>query len=370
MWDSLAPEEDLAPEEARDLEALLSGWAADPGRQPAAVVLAALRAAPAPGELDGEAPTLTAFRLFVLPERNWPAQQGEEASLVPEALARLDPPSVPPVTDVPPPALLPPSVPLPPPAPLPAPAPLPPPGSLTALVNGSPVNPLAPASVARGPLAMTRPLTMTGPPPGPRHRRRRGSWRGHGPAALLGAGSVAVGLVVLLCLLLIPGGGSAGREPETGNGLASASGTGAKPQLQGTGSSEPSPSKSASRSPAARPGTSTGPDSPAALCHQYVAFFGQYGSPDSRQAAMRILKQLGAHLGGQANVAAYCFSVINPGAANPWGANPGSVNPGPVNPGQWPPQPGEGQLPGGGQVDRGGFGPGFHKAGLPDGAGS
>lgn len=353
MSDSLAPDEDLAPEEARDLESLLSGRAGVPGRQSAAAVLAALRAAPAPGELDGEAAALTAFRLFVLPEGDWPTRWGDEAVPVPEALAGLDPPSVLPVPDVPP------------------PAPLSAPVSLTATTHGlGPASGPAPARGTPSPLTVTRPLTVMPPlpqtrsPAGPRHRRSRRVGRGRPPAALLGAGSVAAVLVVVLCLLLIPGGGPTGHGPGAASETAStsASGTGAKPQLQGDGASERSPSPAASRSPASQPHTTTGPDSPAALCRQYVALFGHYGLPAGRESAMRIFEQLSADLGGREKVAVYCFSVIDPGEAHPGPVSPWPVSPGPANPDQWQPLPGEGQPPGGGSVSHGGFGPGSRKA--------
>jgi hypothetical protein len=275
MSDTLAPDEDLAPEEARDLEALLSGRVAVPGGQPVAAVLSALRAVPAPGELDGEAAALAAFRLFVLPEGNWPAPAA--------------------------------------------------PGPLTV------TRPLTESS----PLTLTRPLTVTPLPSGARHRRSRGSWPGRRPAALLGAGAVAAGVVALLCLLLIPGGGP-GRGPDiaAGNGPASASGTTAKPQLQGSGASEPLPSPAASRPAAGQSAAATGPHSPAALCRQYLALLGHLGSPGSRDAAKEILRQLSAELGGRGKATAYCLTVTDPGRANPGEASPGPVNWGQMDPGQ------------------------------------
>jgi hypothetical protein len=72
MPDSQLPIQGLASQPERDLDALLSGEAGYPTvvLGPVAGVLAALRAAPAPDELDGEAAARAAFRLFMLPEAN------------------------------------------------------------------------------------------------------------------------------------------------------------------------------------------------------------------------------------------------------------------------------------------------------------
>ena len=70
MPDSQPPIQGPASQRERDLDALLSGAAGYPTvvLGPVAGVLAALRAAPAPDELDGEAAARAAFRLFMLPE--------------------------------------------------------------------------------------------------------------------------------------------------------------------------------------------------------------------------------------------------------------------------------------------------------------
>jgi hypothetical protein len=69
MPDSQLPIQGPASPRERDLDALLSGKAGYPAvvLGPVAGVLAALRAAPAPDELDGEAAARAAFRRFVLP---------------------------------------------------------------------------------------------------------------------------------------------------------------------------------------------------------------------------------------------------------------------------------------------------------------
>lgn len=70
MPDSLPPIQGPASQPERDLDALLSGEAGYPTvvLGPVAGALAALRAAPSPDELDGEAAARAAFRLFMRPE--------------------------------------------------------------------------------------------------------------------------------------------------------------------------------------------------------------------------------------------------------------------------------------------------------------
>ena len=69
MPDSMLPIQGPASQRERDLDVLLSGAAGYPAvvLGPVADALAALCAAPAPSELDGEAAARAAFRLFVLP---------------------------------------------------------------------------------------------------------------------------------------------------------------------------------------------------------------------------------------------------------------------------------------------------------------
>jgi hypothetical protein len=69
MPDSLLPIQGPASQRERDLDALLSGEAGYPVvvLGPVAGALAALRAAPAPDELDGEAAARAAFRLYMRP---------------------------------------------------------------------------------------------------------------------------------------------------------------------------------------------------------------------------------------------------------------------------------------------------------------
>jgi hypothetical protein len=89
MSDSASPDEGLAPEQERDLEALLSGpvGTVPGGRRQVRAALTALRAGPRPGELNGEAAAMAAFRLFVLPEGNWPPRTGDE-TVAPSAARR------------------------------------------------------------------------------------------------------------------------------------------------------------------------------------------------------------------------------------------------------------------------------------------
>jgi hypothetical protein len=85
------PARGQAPIEERDLDdAMLSGDTArvPAARQPATAVMAALRAAPAPGELNGEAAARAAYRLFVLPESSWQAKAAADPLIAPEAVGR------------------------------------------------------------------------------------------------------------------------------------------------------------------------------------------------------------------------------------------------------------------------------------------
>jgi hypothetical protein len=91
MSDNQPPVRGQAPLEERDLDdAVLSGDTArvPAARQPAAAVMAALRAAPAPGELNGEAAARAAYRLFVLPESGWPSRSVADPLITAEAVGR------------------------------------------------------------------------------------------------------------------------------------------------------------------------------------------------------------------------------------------------------------------------------------------
>jgi hypothetical protein len=77
MSDNQPPSRGQVLHEQRDLdEAVLSGDTArvPASRRAAAVAMAALRSAPAPSELNGEAAARAAYRLFVLPDGGWPAR--------------------------------------------------------------------------------------------------------------------------------------------------------------------------------------------------------------------------------------------------------------------------------------------------------
>jgi hypothetical protein len=82
MSDSLPPVLGSVPAEEHDLDALLSGGTVrvlGPLR-PVAGVMAALRAAPGSGELDGEASARAAFRMFMLSEAGDTAASGRAAT--------------------------------------------------------------------------------------------------------------------------------------------------------------------------------------------------------------------------------------------------------------------------------------------------
>jgi hypothetical protein len=89
MSDSLPPRPGSVPAEEHDLDALLSGETARvPGPlPPVAVVMAALRAAPRAGELDGETAARAAYRRVLLPDQGWPAPGGTATMLLPLASA-------------------------------------------------------------------------------------------------------------------------------------------------------------------------------------------------------------------------------------------------------------------------------------------
>jgi hypothetical protein len=278
MSDSLPPVWGLTPEEERDLEAVLSGEPARPGEpgqpgerarpgersrpgepgraghagrppRPAAAVLAGLRAAPGPGELNGEAAARAAYRLFVLPAGTWPAQAGDAAT-----------------------------------------APLP---------------PVPPASPAGG---GPRPLGR----PGARHRRpRRGApWRGRRPgAALLGAVGAAGLLVALVCVLVLPGSsGQPGRGVSGTHSAAEASGSTAKEaEPLGSGTKEASPTPTAASSDPEQ-GTGSADKTPKReeLCQEYFRLFQNSGLPGGWPGNSRFVKKLAAAAGGQRNILDYC----------------------------------------------------------------
>jgi hypothetical protein len=270
MSDSLPPVWGLTPEEERDLEAVLSGkpgraqpgQAGHPGpRQPAAAVLAGLRAAPVPGELDGEAAARTAYRLFVLPAGGWPAAAGGAAS---------------------------------------APA--------------APVPPAWPAG--NGP----RPLSR----PGPRHRRprRRVPWPGRRPgAALLGAAVVAALLVALVCVLVLPWGslGHPGPRASAAQAVFKSNGSTAKQaEPLGSGTKVASPRPTAARSGTADPSAGPGRGSKQeALCQQYLA---SLEHPAAWRADNRLARQLSRAAGGLLNVQGFCAALGSrpAGGGPPW----------------------------------------------------
>jgi hypothetical protein len=269
MSDSLPPVWGLTPEEERDLEAVLSGepGRAQPGRpspsRPAAAVLAGLRAAPVPGELDGEAAARTAYRLFVLPAGGWPAAAGGAAST--------------------------------PAAPVPS-----------AWPAGS------------GPRRLSR--------PGPRHRRprRRVPWPGRRPgAALLGVAGAAALLVALVCVLVLPGGSPGQPGPSVSASAAQAvirsnGSTAKQAEPLGSGTKVASPSPTAARSGTAGPSAGPGQGSrQEALCQQYLA---SHEHPAGWRADNRLARQLSRAAGGLLNIQGFCVALGSQSAGRgpPW----------------------------------------------------
>jgi hypothetical protein len=326
MSDSLPPEESLAPEEERDLEALLSGWprTVPAGREPVAAALTALRADPEPGELDGEEAALAAFRVFVLPEGSWPARTGGGSPGGP------DHPAAPGVLGAPVPAAVPGEAAV--------------PGQAAVAVEATSYDQLAvPAawnqpdeSAAAGApdlVTVPRPLPATRPPSGPRHRRSRRAGGGRRrTTALAGVGAVLAGLVGLLCVFILPGGSGSGHNPAAASGgTSSGSTTANRPQLQGSGTREPSPSPSVSGSPSAAPGV--GQAYLADLCRQWAADANSW--PPDHPAENNVLQQLVDALGSRQQAFSYCFSVYDPGQSNPGEGNAGLSQPQP-HPGRGP----------------------------------
>jgi len=252
MPDSLLPIQGPASPRERDLDALLSGEVGYPTVVfgPVADALAALRAAPAPDELGGEAAARAAFRFFMLPATG------------PAGGAAL-------------------------------PAPL---HQGTGPGHGHPDG-----------QASTVVLPMT-PPAGPRHARPRPrSWPGRGQAVAAACG-VAAAVIVGVAALAGAFSGPAGQQARAGHQPAvQASDTSSKhstSSVLGTATTRPTP----------RPSGSGHAASPKALCYEYMKFFTHPESPADWSHEAALGKQLSSLAGGRLHVMSYCARQLGTGS--------------------------------------------------------
>jgi hypothetical protein len=251
MPDSRLPIQGLASQRERDLDALLSGEAGYPAvvLGPVAGVLAALRAAPAPDELDGEAAARAAFRLFVRPEAG-PVGDAHPSAPLPQLPAQFH--------------------------------------QVAMAGAGRPDEP--------GPTV----VLPRAAPGGPRHARPRHArprrpapWPGRWQvmaAASGAAAAVIIGVAALAGVFSGPGGhqGPSGFHPSTQSSSASHRATSS---VLGTATARPTPRPSAV--------------SPQVLCRQAMDFMHPY-QPGSQAAENAVLQQLRKLAGGEAGIIGYC----------------------------------------------------------------
>jgi hypothetical protein len=254
MPDSLLPIQGLAAQRERDLDALLSGAAGYPaeGLRPLAAALAALRAAPAADELDGEAAARAAFRHLRL---SGASDAGGARAPVP-------------LYEVP--------------------APL------------------------RGNVAGQDQLDWQGStvvlprtvPAGPRHARprRRAPWHGRWQVMAAACGAAAA---VIVCLVALAGGfaGPAGQQGRPGPRLS----------VQATGTSSKRPASSVLTTATPRPVPSA--VSPATLCRQYLDFFMRPQPPANWAAEHSRQEQLSHLAGGWQRIPGYCARQLGTGSS-------------------------------------------------------
>ncbi|HEX9042068.1 MAG TPA: hypothetical protein VF838_13730 [Trebonia sp.] len=256
MPDSLPPIQGPSSYGDRDLDALLSCDAAYPVvvLGPVADALAALRAAPAPHELAGEAAARAAFRLFVLPEAgvagDAPVPALQQAPAIPHQGAAA-----------------------------------------------SPGHPDGEGST------VVLPRTAPG---GPRHARPRrrlprpGRWQ---PMAVACGAAAAV----IVCVVALAGAfsGSSGQQGRPGQ----------RPSLQATDTSSKRPASSVLGTATAHPVPSTSTDSPAELCRKYMDFFTDQEAPADWSGEKAIGQQLSSLAGGWTRIVDYCAGQLGAGAS-------------------------------------------------------
>ena len=303
MPDSQPPIQGPASPRERDLDALLSGEAGYPVvvLGPVAGVLAALCAAPAPDELDGEAAARAAFRLFVRPE----------AGLAGDAHPSAPLPQVP-----------------------------------------AQFHQVAMAGAGRPDEAVPTVVLPRAVPGGPRHARPRHArlrrpapWPGRWQVTAAAGGAAAaliIGVAAAAGAFSGPSGhqGPSGSHPSTRSSSASQRATSS---VLGTATARPAPRPSAV--------------SPQELCHQAMDYFMH---PYQRGAENDVLQQLSKLAGGQPQIFGYCARELGMDRAHgdKAGFQGGAGDPAAGN------QPGKGGFgqPGTSRFGRGG--PAFPSAGA------
>jgi hypothetical protein len=254
MPDSQLPIQGPASQRERDLDALLSGEAGYPVvvLGPVAGALAALRAAPAPDELDGEAAARAAFRLFMLPKADVAGG-----------------------------------------APFPVPLPQVPAQfhQVTVAGHGRP-----------GGQGSTVVLPRAAPG-GPRHARPRrpAPWPGRWQVTAAACGAAAA---VIICVAALAGafsgpGGQQGRS-------------GLRPSPQSSSASSQRATSSVLGTATARPKPRPSAVSPEALCRQFMDYF-MHPDPPAENA---VVQQLGKLAGGQLRIIGYCARQVGGAAAH------------------------------------------------------
>jgi hypothetical protein len=252
MPDSQLPTQGPASQRERDLDALLSGEAGYPVvvLGPVASALAALRAAPAPDELDGEAAARAAFRLFMRPEA--------DVFMLPEADVAGGTHVSAPLPQVP-----------------------------------AQFHQVAVAGHGRPDGQGSTVVLPRAAPGGPRHARPRrpAPWRGRWQvmaAACGAAGAVIICVAALAGAFSGPGGQQGRSGPRPSPQSSSASSQRATSSVLGTATARPTPRPSAV--------------SPEALCRQFMDFF-THPEPSAEKA---VVQQLGKLAGGQLRIMGYC----------------------------------------------------------------
>jgi hypothetical protein len=277
MPDSLLPIQGPASQRERDLDALLSaepGYAVVLSRRVAAA-LDALRAAPAPDELDGEAAARAAFRLLLVPEAGAP---------VPDPVYQVPVP----VAQVP-----------------------------------APVQPSAAAGADRPDGHGSTVVLSRTAPGGPRHARprRQVPWAGRWQVMAAACGSAAA---VIVCVVALAGGfsGPSGQQGRSGP----------RPSPQASSASSHRVTSSVLGTATARPTPRPSVLSPGELCHQYMGYFTHPAPAANRSAENAVVKQLSKLAGGQPQIFGYCARQLGAahghdpgfqgGAGDPAGGNP------------------------------------------------
>ena len=248
MPDSQLPIQGLASQHERALDAALSGEAGYPAvvLGPVAGVLAALRAAPAPDELDGEAAARAAFRLFVRPGAG-PVGDAHPSAPLPQLPAQFH--------------------------------------QVAMAGAGRPDEP--------GPTV----VLPRAAPGGPRHARPRrpAPWPGRWQvmaAACGAAAAVIIGVAALAGAFSGPGGaqGRSGLRPSPQ--LSSASSHRVTSSVLGTATARPTPPPS--------------PVSPQVLCRQAMDDFMHRYQSENQAAENAVLQQLSKLAGGEPGIIGYC----------------------------------------------------------------